>query len=532
MGAQPEAFFTRVPFLQDQSVPVAQEERKELQLRELVDQGNTQALFDLALFQQKKGTLQALAEAALLLRLAGEYGHAEAQGKLAECFEQGRGVDFDMVEAARRYRLAADLGNLDSQFSLALCFEKGDGVEEDMTEAVKLYRLAADRGHTQSQRRLVMLYDQGHKVQKDPEESFRYSLLAAESGIAADQCNLARKYVLAIGTARNLKEAQKWFQLAANQGSAEAQLEFAGFYEIQRDYKEASRLFHLAAAQGHAAANLALALRYYCTGVGLELDLQEAVRRLRLAAEQGSPRARAILEDHARDPKTDITANRAFAQEQYNHALYFHQEKNVKAAIELCRLAVENSNHPQAQCMLAWFFFEGIGVQQDYTEAVRLYRLAAAQGNESAQVQLGHCYYEGLGVEKDPVEAVRLFRLPVRETRALYNLGVCYESGTGVPKDPIEAFRLYQLAANKGDVLAQYRLGLMLKAPGPRQNWTEAARMFRLAAEADIVDAMFLYGVCVMEGLGVQRDPELATKIFQLAARKGHVQAQFALYNR
>jgi len=44
---------------------------------------------------------------------------------------------------------------------------------------------------------------------------------------------------------------------------------------------------------------------------------------------------------------------------------------------------------------------EGLGVPQDYKEAVRLYRLAAEQGHAEAQYNLGQMYRQGLGVPQD-----------------------------------------------------------------------------------------------------------------------------------
>jgi TPR repeat protein len=43
-------------------------------------------------------------------------------------------------------------------------------------------------------------------------------------------------------------------------------------------------------------------------------------------------------------------------------------------------------------------YAKGKGVPQDYTEAVRWYRLAAEQGNATAQNNLGGMYYGGNGV--------------------------------------------------------------------------------------------------------------------------------------
>lgn len=47
----------------------------------------------------------------------------------------------------------------------------------------------------------------------------------------------------------------------------------------------------------------------------------------------------------------------------------------------------------------------GLGVEQNYTEAAKWYRLAAEQGNFAAKRNLGLCYYNGQGVEQNYDEA-------------------------------------------------------------------------------------------------------------------------------
>ncbi len=51
-------------------------------------------------------------------------------------------------------------------------------------------------------------------------------------------------------------------------------------------------------------------------------------------------------------------------------------------------------------------------MEQDYTEAVKWYRLAADQGNMwAAQYNLGYCYANGCGVEKSPEKALEYYRM-------------------------------------------------------------------------------------------------------------------------
>ena len=54
-------------------------------------------------------------------------------------------------------------------------------------------------------------------------------------------------------------------------------------------------------------------------------------------------------------------------------------------------------------------YAKGYGVTQDYTEAVKYYRLAAQQGYASAQINLGVCYEKGNGVTQDYTEAKKWF---------------------------------------------------------------------------------------------------------------------------
>ncbi len=53
----------------------------------------------------------------------------------------------------------------------------------------------------------------------------------------------------------------------------------------------------------------------------------------------------------------------------------------------------------------------GWGVVRDYAAAVRLYRIAAAQGYANAKCSLGHKVRLGLGLAHDRAENVRLYRL-------------------------------------------------------------------------------------------------------------------------
>lgn len=59
-----------------------------------------------------------------------------------------------------------------------------------------------------------------------------------------------------------------------------------------------------------------------------------------------------------------------------------------------------------AQYNLAFMYEKGIGVVQDYQQAVFLYSMAAGQGNADAQLNLGGMYDTGEGVDQDYAQAI------------------------------------------------------------------------------------------------------------------------------
>ena len=99
----------------------------------------------------------------------------------------------------------------------------------------------------------------------------------------------------------------------------------------------------------------------------------------------------------------------------------------------------------------------------DYTNALKLLKPLADQGNVGAQVQLGMMYEDGLGVSRDYAEALKLFRLAAEQGyfAAQYNLSAMYSKGTGVNRDPAEAAKWLKRSAEQGFGQAQFMLGRM-----------------------------------------------------------------------
>ena len=144
-----------------------------------------------------------------------------------------------------------------------------------------------------------------------------------------------------------------------------------------------------------------------------------------------------------------------------------------------------------------------------YDEALPLLFEAAGEGSARALSGLGYCYYRGYGVEENNTEAVKWFRLAARQgiADAQYYLGMCLYYGWGTEQDDAEAADWFRLAAEQGDARGQYYLGnCCYLGRGTEQNEAEAVKWFRLSAEQEYARAMYSLGYMVYTGSGTVKD--------------------------
>ena len=137
-----------------------------------------------------------------------------------------------------------------------------------------------------------------------------------------------------------------------------------------------------------------------------------------------------------------------------------HQE-----AMRLFRIAAAQGD-AKAQFNIGLMYAKGIGVPRDDREAVRWLRRAADQGLASAQHNLGNLYYFGEGVERDYGMAALWFRRAGAQGHAgaHYNLGVIHERGFGTPADRSVALGHYRQAAALGDADAEKAVRRLTRA--------------------------------------------------------------------
>ena len=157
------------------------------------------------------------------------------------------------------------------------------------------------------------------------------------------------------------------------------------------------------------------------------------------------------------------------------------------------------------------------------------WREAVAQNNAKAMVLLGECYEGGVGVPQNYAEAMRWYRqaADAGNSWAMTNIGWLYANGKGVPQDYAEAMRWYRQAADAGDSSAMNNIGgLYANGEGVPQNYAEAMRWFRRAADAGNSSAMNNIGVLYQDGKGVPQDDAEARRWYQKAVDAGNSAAK------
>ena len=73
-------------------------------------------------------------------------------------------------------------------------------------------------------------------------------------------------------------------------------------------------------------------------------------------------------------------------------------------------LALAEQEYPLAECQVGYFYYEGLGVEQDLDKAVWWTRRAADHGDRDGQCNLAWFYEDAIGVERDMEQAAFWYR--------------------------------------------------------------------------------------------------------------------------
>jgi TPR repeat protein len=198
-------------------------------------------------------------------------------------------------------------------------------------------------------------------------------------------------------------------------------------------------------------------------------------------------------------------------------------QADVLTAIKFCKVASGSSRRALFELGRAH------AANQQFAEAISVWRKAADKGSSSAMVELGVLYATGSGVAQDEAQARKLFERAAEagNPRGVTNLAAL--SGGGAPADPVRARALLAKPAET-NAEAQYQLGMMLAegAGGPKDD-VAARALFEKAAAQGHSGALERMGAFAQSGRGGAQDAAAAKAYYEKAAALGNADAKAAL---
>ncbi len=169
---------------------------------------------------------------------------------------------------------------------------------------------------------------------------------------------------------------------------------------------------------------------------------------------------------------------------------------------------------------------------KDYGTAFREWKAAAEAGQAEAQFDLGvSACAQARGAPRDSTTAERWYRKAAEQgnAEAEFALGQMYSRGWGVPRDEADALRWFQMA-NAPDSDGPSTDWLLLDGYGTQQDQKQAAYWYELAAQKGHAEAQFALGRLYAEGKGgIPKNEEEAVRWVRAAASQGYPPAQARL---
>ena len=534
-----------------------------------IEKGSVIAITNLGwMYGNGKGVTQDYEKTIELYKQAADAGEDYAMNNLGRIYEYGeRGQEINLEEALKWYKLAAEKNHDGAQESVerveqALQKETESDRSTEKTaeqyyeegnyeEALTAYREAGDTENVE--RVLQAMFDQAENykdgkngVEKNEEEAIRYYKLVAEDESAGE--DMVENACFRLGWIMSNNEDEKddveavsWYEKAMEKGSQGAITNLGWMYEngkgVTQDYEKAIELYKKAADAGEDYAMNNLGWIYEYGKDGQEVNLEEALKWYKLAAEKNHDGAQESVE-RVLQSIYDLAGNYKDGKNGV--------EKDEKEAIQYYKLVAEEDwagdDMIRGACFYLGWIMQVNDTEEDDTEAVSWYEKAIEKGSVMAMNNLGNMYRNGKGVSQDDEKAMELYKQAADdgEDYAMNNLGRIYENGDcGQEKNLEEALKWHKLAAENGYDGAQESVERILQAMcdlaenykdgknGVEKNEEEAIRYYKLAAEDESAGDDILENACfwigwIMAKNDAEEDDAEAVLWFEKAIEKGN----------
>lgn len=450
-------------------------------------------------------------------------------------------MDEDKEKQANAFAVAsslADKGNEKAALLLGLLYDRGIGVAEDSAKALSWYQRA---GENAVSRFILGTYTaEGRGIAADKESAMLALQRSADDKFSYADFNLA---------VMKKQAGQDFLPLlitAYTLGNSHAGIVLADYYLSEQNdaekMNEARKIYSGLAEKGDQYAQLKLGFMLD-KGLGEKPDPLTAQRWFTASAQQGNPYAQYLLGQLYQVGATG-EPDYALAKEWYKKAA-----QNLSKALVALGFMDETIDDNYSEALKAYqqasaqgdangiydqalMYLYGKGVPVDYIKAKGLLTEAANKGSGEAMAQLGNLAFNGLGQSRDPVEALSLYKKAAQagNADALYELGLLSETGVAQKLDFKEALASYQAAADKGNQKAMLALARMYHyGLGVDKDLKKSAELYQKLANLQNAYAQYQLATFYMDGIAGEHSADKAKLWLRQASENGNPQAQKAL---
>lgn len=224
------------------------------------------------------------------------------------------------------------------------------------------------------------------------------------------------------------------------------------------------------------------------------------------------------------DKNNDLSAMRLLA-EIYESNNNFHE-----SLFWYKKLA--DMDDAKAQYRLGQLYYHGnssFNIQENEQKAIKLFFSSANKAYAPAEFAISTAYRNGRGVLRDYKKAFEWANKAAEhgDINAQNNLGMHYKYGLGVKKSDTKALFWFKKAAEQGSHGAQSNLGDLYEKGGigVKQDYQKSLYWNRKSAEQGGKTGLFNMGYMYENGLGVEKNLDIAKKWYAQSCQAGDNEA-------
>lgn len=258
-------------------------------------------------------------------------------------------------------------------------------------------------------------------------------------------------------------------------------------------------------------------------GIGVSINKEEAVKYMKKSADLGNSEAMAIY-GNFRFYGIETKVNK---DESIQYLKKSVEKENLRGMLELAMILLKShvvENIKEAVKYLKQIINKGNSIMMNEIE-VQFFGMKDRYVYAKAMSIYGEMLYYGIGVQVDKNESIKLlkksFELNDPKGKLIYAKILLKDDDV---KSKIEASNYFKELISNGDAEAMYEYGMMLmEGNGIPMNKKEAIKYIIKASELNCSEAIIQYGLMLIDGKEFPENTEKVIKCFKKAADLGNI---------